>query len=231
MIPSVLEWEFIAQIPASVPRFFDFPKVAISVCFHIDRMPESLEARSNPRIGANAKMSGLILRMSLLFCLASPFWGQTDEWKTYKNTDGNFSVLLPGPPKDELVQKDAASETHTILAQTSAGYGYSVVYTSIAAEHQVDDVAFASFRDGVFNAMAPCKVTSDGPVSLVVQGYIGHFYRLSCPFENATVNMVANLYVGKHYGYFVMIAFKSSLADPPETRKFLNSFSVIDAAK
>ena len=176
-------------------------------------------------------MTKLVLRISLLLCLASTFWGQTADWKTYKNVDGNFSILFPSAPKDELSQKDAASETHTVLAQPSPGYGYGVVYTSIATEHPVDDAAFASFRDGAFKAMAPCKVTSDGPSSLEVRGYISHFYRFSCPFETGAVTIVANLYVGKHYGYFVMIVFKSSLPEPPETDKFLNSFSVIDAAK
>jgi hypothetical protein len=175
-------------------------------------------------------MSKLALLVSLLLCLTSTLWGQTDEWKAYKNIDGNFSVLFPGAPKDLLTQKAAGLESHTIVA-TQLPVGYSVIYVSMRKEQAVIDPAFAVFKDGVFKQMASCTVTSDGPVSQAVLGYIGHSYRMGCDSENMKVTVVANLYWGKHYAYAVMAVFSADLADPPETKKFLNSFSVIDASK
>jgi hypothetical protein len=38
----------------------------------------------------------------IVLLLATPFAGQTDEWKIYRSTDGNFTVLFPGEPKDSV---------------------------------------------------------------------------------------------------------------------------------
>ena len=40
-----------------------------------------------------------------------------------------------------------------------------------------------------------------------LEGYIGHWYQLSCAMPNVKVAIEGNLYWGKHYAYAVMVMY------------------------
>jgi hypothetical protein len=179
------------------------------------------------------KMLKLILRLFVLLCLAAPIAGQSagqsDEWKRYKNVDGNFSVLFPVEPTDTVNGAEGGAQSHTILAlQTPVGY--MVVYAAIPGELPVDDATFEEYKDGVFKALPDCKVVTAAEGAPALRGYIGHWYRLSCKMENTEMTIIGNLYWGKHHSYAVMATYPTA-SEPTTVKKFTDSFSVIDASK
>jgi hypothetical protein len=199
-------------------------------------LPQGI-ARANATIGEMQKMRKLILRLSLLLCLGASIIGatgrqtagQTEEWKRYKNVDGNFSVLFPVEPTDTVNNAEGGVQSHTLLALVRP-FAYSVVYTAMTKEQTVDEATFKAFQDGVLKELPKCSVPTVRAGSPAMQGYIGHWYRLNCDMENSKLTMVGNLYWGKHYAYAVMAMFLSA-SEPPTANKFTDSFSVIDASK
>ena len=176
-------------------------------------------------------MRNLLSVVLILTLAAGPLAAQTSEWKTYKNTSGNFTVLFPGEPQDSVNKTEDGSQSHTLLAREDKVL-YTVVYTVMTSEQTVDEATFQAFKVGVFKELPKCEAGAEQPVSPVLQSYIGHAYRLSCDMPNAKVTIVGNLYWGKHYAFAVMTMFAASVAEPTSTeKKFVDSFAVIDAAK
>jgi hypothetical protein len=173
-------------------------------------------------------MRALALRVSLLLCLAAPIAGQTDEWKRYKNVDGNFSVLFPTEPTDTVNKGEEGVHSHTLLSMVRPN-AYTVVYTTMTKEQTVNDATFEVFKNAVFKELPKCTMVTDGIVSPAIHGYIGHWYRLSCDM-GSTVTIVGNLYWGRHYAYAVMAMFTTP-SDPPTIKKFTDSFAVTDTSK
>jgi hypothetical protein len=61
-----------------------------------------------------------------LACLAEPLAGQNEQWHTYRNDGGNFSVLMPVEPTESATPaQEGASASHTIQA-ISGGAGYTL---------------------------------------------------------------------------------------------------------
>jgi hypothetical protein len=174
------------------------------------------------------KMRNAVLRTLLLLCLAVPLAGQTGEWKTYRNVDGNFSVLFPTEPTD-TINKSEGVQSHTLLSVVSPN-GYTVVYTTMPNEQKVDDATFQIFKDAVFKELPKCSVVAEEALSPAIQGYVGHWYRLGCDTENGKMGIVGNLYWGRHHSYAVMVLFTTP-QDPPTIKKFTDSFVVLDASK
>jgi len=148
-------------------------------------------------------MRKLLSGTLILLLAAAPLAAQTGEWKRYKNTDGNFTVLFPGEPQDTVNKAEEGIQSHTLLAREDKAF-YTVVYTVMTAEQKVDDATYRAFKDGVFKELPKCESGAEQPVSPVLQGYVGHGYRLSCDMPNAKVTIVGNLYWGKHYAFAVM---------------------------
>ena len=165
----------------------------------------------------------------LLLLFACSFAGQADEWKKYKNTNGNFTVLFPGEPQDSVNKNDAEIQSHTLIAQEKPAF-FTVVYTNMTTEQTVDDANYNSFKDAVFKELPKCEVGPEQPASRVVEGYIGHAYHLSCAMSNVQLTMTGNLYWGRHHAYAVMAMFPAGIAEPPSVKAFVQSFSVIDPA-
>jgi hypothetical protein len=176
-------------------------------------------------------MRKLLSGILMLSLAAGPLAAQTSEWKRYKNTDGNFTVLFPGEPQDTVNKTEAGAQSHTLLAREGTAL-YTVVYTVMTSEQPVNDATFQAFKDAVFKELPKCEAGAEQPASPVLEGYIGHAYRLSCDMPNARVSIVGNLYWGKHYAFAVMTMFPASVAEPTSTeKKFAESFAVIDAAR
>lgn len=173
-------------------------------------------------------MRALALRVLLLLCLAAPIAGQTDEWKRYKNAEGNFSVLFPTEPTDTKNKSEEGIQSHTLLSTVRPNL-YTVVYTTMTHEQTVNDSNYETFKNAVFKELPKCNVITDKTGSPAIQGYISHEYRLSCEL-NVTVTIVGNLYWGKHYSYAVMVVFTSP-PDPPTIKKFTDSFEITDTSK
>jgi hypothetical protein len=164
----------------------------------------------------------------LLLCLAAPIAGQTDEWKRYKNTDGNFSALFPTEPTDTINKTENGIQSHT-LASTVRPTIYTVIYTSMTEEQPVNDATYDIFKNAVFKQLPKCTVISDKAGSPAIQGYISREYRLTCEM-NVTVTVVGSLYWGRHYSYAVLAIFPSP-SDPPTIKKFTDSFEITDISK
>ena len=176
-------------------------------------------------------MRNLLSGILILLLAAAPLAAQTSEWKTYKNTSGNFTVLFPGEPTDTENKTGDGVQSHTLLAKEGTAV-YIVVYTAMTSEQTVDDATFQAFKSGVFKELPKCEAGAEQPASPVLEGYVGHSYRLNCDMQNAKVIIVGNLYWGKHYAYAVMGIFPASTAEPAAgEKKFTESFAVIGAAK
>ena len=76
--------------------------------------------------------------LGLLLLLVSALQCQTAEWKSYRNSNGNFAVLFPGEPKDSVNPSESGVQSHTLLAQENAVV-YTVIYTTMAREQVVDE--------------------------------------------------------------------------------------------
>jgi len=173
-------------------------------------------------------MRALAFRVLLLLCLAAPTVGQTDEWKRYKNTEGNFSVLFPTEPTDTKNKSEEGIESHTLLSSVRP-VAYTVIYAAMANEQPVNDATYDTFKNAVFKELPKCTVMTDKTGPHPIQGYINHEYRLSCEM-GTTVTIVGNLYWGKHYSYAVMVMFATP-SDPPTISKFTDSFEITDTSK
>ena len=176
-------------------------------------------------------MRKLLSGVLILLLAAGPLAAQTSEWKRYKNTNGNFTVLFPGEPTDTVNKTEEGAQSHTLLAKEGTAL-YTVVYTVMTSEQKVDDATYQAFKTGVFNELPKCEAGAEQPASPALEGYIGHSYRLNCDMPNAKVTIVGNLYWGKHFAFAVMTMFPASVAEPIATaKKFVESFAVIDAAR
>ena len=176
-------------------------------------------------------MRSLLSVVLILSLAAAPLAAQTSEWKRYKNTDGNFSVLFPGEPADSINKTEEGAQSHTLLAKEGSAV-YTVVYTLMTSAQTVDEATFQVFKNAVFKELPKCEADGEQPASPALEGYIGHGYRLSCDMPNTKVAIVGNLYWGKHYAFAVMTMFPASVAEPTSTEKqFVDSFAVIDPAK
>jgi hypothetical protein len=200
-------------------------------------MRESRHIQPNLRscictFGKEGKTMRKLLSGTLILLLAAGLLAaQTGEWKRYKNTDGNFTILFPGEPQDTVNKAEEGMQSHTLLARENQAY-YTVIYTVMTSEQKVDDATYQTFKAGVFKELPKCEAGAEQPVSPALKGYIGHAYRLSCDMPNARVTVVGNLYWGKHYAFAVMTMFPASAAEPTATEKnFAESFDVIDAAR
>jgi hypothetical protein len=176
-------------------------------------------------------MHKLLSGVLILLLAAGPLAAQTSEWKRYKNTNGNFTVLFPGEPEDTVNKTEEGVQSHTLLAREDRAL-YTVIYTVMTSEQKVDDATFQTFKNGVFKELPKCQAGAEQAASPVLEGYIGHAYRLSCDMPNTKVTIVGNLYWGKHYAFAVMTMFPANVAEPTATeKKFAESFAVIDAAR
>lgn len=176
-------------------------------------------------------MRKLLSSILMLLLAAGPLAAQTSEWKRYKNTNGNFTVLFPGEPTDTVNKTEEGAQSHTLLAKEGTAL-YTVVYTVMTSEQKVDNATYQAFKTGVFNELPKCETGAEQPASPALEGYLGHSYRLNCDMPNSRVTIVGNLYWGKHYAFAVMTMFAANVAEPTATaKKFAESFAVIDAAK
>ncbi len=66
----------------------------------------------------------------IVLLLVSSFEGQANEWKKYKNADGNFTVLFPGEPQDTVNSAGGGITSHTLQVQEK-GVFYGVVWASM----------------------------------------------------------------------------------------------------
>jgi hypothetical protein len=166
----------------------------------------------------------------LLVGVAVPFAGQTNEWHRYNNQAGNFSVLMPIEPQDSPNGDQAEQVSHTVQA-ISGSIGYTVVYVISNAEQPVDEATFNIYRDAFLKGLPNCERITEDAASPAVQGYIGHWYRMSCNVSGQKLSFVGNLYWGKHYAYAVLAMFPTESSDPATAKKFTSSFAVLDPSK
>jgi hypothetical protein len=178
-------------------------------------------------------MNKFILKSAPVFLfvllLAAPFTGQTNEWTKYKNADGNFMALFPGEPKTGPVST-GGDTAHTIVT-VKAPAVYTVIYTRPKKNQVVNDAAFEAFKSGFFEVYPKNEISAEGAALPAFANYIGHSYRSSFEMNNVRVKFLANLYLGKHQTFAVMVSFPASEAEPAEAKKFMESFALIDPDK
>jgi hypothetical protein len=173
--------------------------------------------------------SGFI-RIALLVCLTASLAGQINEWRNYRNVNGNFSALMPGEPKEtESTDTDGAT-THTIQA-ISDSVVYVVIYVAAPSEQPVNEATFNVYRDAFLKGLPNCDLVKEDAPSTAFPQHVGHWYRLNCTVDGQKYTFVGNLYWGKHRAYAVLSMFTSAPSDPPPAKKFIDSFAVIDADK
>jgi hypothetical protein len=162
--------------------------------------------------------------ISLLDCIAAGNSlrrtdGRVEEWKRYKNTDGNFTVLFPGEPKDSTNEIPGGMTSHTLqIVKTPAVY--TLVWTFIDAKQTVTDANFEVFKTSFLSKLPKCTVAADQPASPAL---------LDLPQGKVTI--VGSLYWGKHYSYAVMGIFSATVPQPTDVKKFVESIMLIDPGK
>jgi hypothetical protein len=175
-------------------------------------------------------MRRLVSGLWLILLLASPFAGQTDEWKKYKSTDGNFTVLFPGDPQDTVNNGGPGITSHTLQVQQKPAF-YMIVWTSFDSLQAVNDTNFEGFKNGFLGKLPKCEIGTEQPASPALQGYIGQGYRLNCEVQQKKIVITGNLYWGKHYCFAVMSMFPADMPESAEVKRFIESFGLIDPAK
>ena len=166
----------------------------------------------------------------LLVGLAGPVGGQTAVGQSYRNVNGNFSVMMPADPHETAGDETGGQVSHTIQA-FAGSTGYTIIYVLTNADQPVDEATYRIYRDGFMKALSNCDVATETAASPAVPGYVGHGYRLNCVVAGKKMVIVGNLYWGKRYSYAVLVMFPAVLSEPAYTTKFLESFAVIDPSK
>lgn len=171
----------------------------------------------------------LFLPALAIYLLALPLAGQTDVWKKYDNRDGSFSVLFPGEPKDSDNNSDAGVRSHTLMASHERAI-YTVIYTAHSSPQTVNSDNYEVFKNAVFKQLPKCTVGAEQAPAPALDGYIGHWYHMTCNIDQITVLIDGNLYWGKNYAYAVMVMYRADVPQPSTEQKFWESFSVLPAA-
>jgi len=166
----------------------------------------------------------------LLVSLCTPFNAQSSQWQKYRNTGGNFTVLMPVQPQETANAASEGQSSRTIQAMDN-GMGYMVVYVAIEAEQPVNEPTFKVYRDSFMKGLPTCVMDREEAPSPALQGYVGHWYRMNCDIKGTKITFTGNLYWGKHYAYAVLAMFPSQSSAPATAAKFTNSFSLIDNNK
>jgi len=172
-------------------------------------------------------MRTLFLRVALVLFAATSLTAQSLNWREYKNSSGNFSVQMPAEPED--TNAGDGSDMHTLLAFVD-GVGYSVTYSKSSEDQPVNDAIFKQYADGMIKS-SKCTVVNEAPASPAIPRLIGRHYRLDCGTGSEKLTDVGNLYLAKHYTYAVLVMFQPRPVDPPNLKKFVDSFALTDPAK
>src|SRR5437879_5319657 len=100
-----------------------------------------------------------LLRVFVVVFFACALLGQgkTEQWRTYKNELGNFSILLPSEPKDETTQKTDQIEAHAVHV-LQGGVSYLVLFMKTASENPVDEASFNDYKAAIFKSFENCNV-------------------------------------------------------------------------
>lgn len=175
-------------------------------------------------------MRNQLVRSALLLFLAASLSGQANDWKTYRNSAGNVAIMFPAEPQDTVNKVDKDMNSHNLAVQTS-GAIYLVTYVAMANEQPVNDATYQVYKTSVFQGLPKCGIDAEQAADPDVQGYIGHWYKMTCDMPNLKVMAEGNLYWGKRYAYAVMVMYPAQGARPAGAKRFLDSFSVIDQAK
>ena len=101
-------------------------------------------------------MRNLLSVVLILSLAAGPLAAQTSEWKTYKNTSGNFTVLFPGRSQQHTTRPRGNTQSHTLLAREGSAV-YTVVYTVMTNAQTVNEATFQAFKEGVFKELPKCE--------------------------------------------------------------------------
>jgi hypothetical protein len=172
-------------------------------------------------------MRTTFLRVALVLFAPNSVAVQSLNWREYKNPGGNFSIQVPVEPEDTKIGEDV--DAHIILAFVDE-VGYTVAYSKSTEDQPVNDAIFKEYAQGVIKS-SHCKLVDEAPASPAIPGLIGRHYRLDCVTGTQKLTDVGNMYVGKHYTYAVLVMFPPNPVDPPNTKKFIDSFALIDPTK
>jgi hypothetical protein len=172
-------------------------------------------------------MSHSFFRLALILSVAGSVAAQTADWRVFKYPAGNFSVLVPADPIDT---PGANPDALVTVKAASNGIVYAVIYAHSTQNFKVDEANARQFGSGIIK-LQNCTVSNESPADPPIPSLAGLHYRLACENSGAKFTYVGNIYVGKHYGYFVMGVFANAPTDPPEIKKFVDSFSLIDPTK
>jgi hypothetical protein len=170
-----------------------------------------------------------VLRVTFMLLAAISVAAQSLNWREYKNSGGNFSVLMPSDPSD-TANHDPEGDSHTIQA-TDHSVGYTVFYVKFSQDQAVSDANFKAHRDAFLGNFSDCQLFSEQAVAPAITGFIGGSYLLNCKLPGAKSRNIGNLYLGKHYFYGVFALFVPESSEPPNVKKFVDSFTLIDPAK
>src|SRR5215470_7122204 len=169
----------------------------------------------------------LVLATGVAIGQRPPTGSPSENWRTYKNEPGNFSVLFPNEPKDNTEQNTDAIESHSVGIQQT-GVTYVVMYVKAKQDNIADETSFNEYKDAMFKQFGDCKVQKEGKPSRELKGYIGRGYKLSCKQRGGEVTYSGNLYLGKHYAYTVITMFPAG-GEPLGVPRFTNSFTLLDS--
>jgi len=165
------------------------------------------------------------LYIALTLCLAVLLSGESVKLGPYRNTDGNFTVLMPGTPTEKLTSDKPERKTH-IVSLASGVVHYNVIYTKVVDDHTVSEEFFQIFRNA-FLLVPECRAVNLGQAVPPVTSYLGRRYRQDCNRSGTMRHEEGNIYWGKRYSYVVYVSYPVNQSPPADLNSFLGSFAQI----
>jgi hypothetical protein len=152
------------------------------------------------------------------------------EWREFKNVKGNFSVMMPGTPKEQnQTEQTAAGPMNLYMASVmKEPNAYFVSYSDMPKATWKGDVKkmLAGARDG---AATRVKGTIVADRELLLDGkYPGREFKV---FVGGQMEMTQRVYLVKHRLYQLNMGCMLGKCTPAQVQEYMESFKLLGPAK
>lgn len=167
------------------------------------------------------------LKLAALFSLALVVCGFTQaDWPTFKSTEENFTISMPGEPKQERTSgRSPFGNGHHIYSLESNGVGYTVsnsAFENPPAQPKDIKLILDLARDMVLMVTSG-KLLDEKDIS--VDRFPGREVRI----EKGKKIWTLRAYIVKGRMYQLMTTEPKAKERNPDTEKFFNSFKLLAA--
>lgn len=150
-----------------------------------------------------------------------------EDWKTFRSREGNFSVLLPTTPTEEIRRfglQGGIAEEHRYTVP-SADANYQVAYTYLSENLATPELVRQRFKSLLDNLKSNPDVTFIGGKSITYEGNPG----IEFAVESSKGKILTNSRQYFGYGCIYEVTARSVRKDPPlkEPQMFIDSLKIL----